>query len=96
MVDQLCALYADVVAEHAAGAAADPHAALQAESRAAAAFLQGLSPRLHERDLLAGAFQGLLRRPVLGRMLRQAAAGSRRGWIAELFDLFQRRGMDGP
>lgn len=88
MVDALCALYADVVAEHGAVAAHDA----RAESRAAAAFLQGLSPRLRERDLLAGAFQALLRKPVLGPMLRRAGGATRRAWLAELFRM---RGMDG-
>lgn len=89
MVDALCALYADVVAERAAGGADDA----REDSRAAAAYLQALSPRMRERDLLAGAFQGLLRKPVLGPMLRRAARTSRRAWITELF---QMRGMDGP
>jgi hypothetical protein len=87
MVDELCALYADVIAEYDALQAADPNA----ESRAAARYLQGLSSRLYERDLLAGVFQALLRKPVLGPMVRRAGA-SRRAWIAELLEI---RGMDG-
>ncbi len=88
MVDELCALYDDVLAEHATRGADDP----RAEARAAAAYLQGLAPRLRERDLLAGTFHGLLRKPVLGRLIRRAAGASRRAWIAELL---QMRGMDG-
>jgi hypothetical protein len=60
------------------------NALLRAEQRAAAAYLQRLSPRLLQRDLLASAFQAVLRRPILGRLTRHAAAASRRSWIAQL------------
>ncbi|MEW5931624.1 MAG: glycosyltransferase family 4 protein [Gemmatimonadota bacterium] len=80
MVDELCELYGEAVAEHAAAGPDD----LREEQRAAAAYLQALSPRLLQRDLLAGALQGLLRRPLLGRVARHAAAASRKSWIAGL------------
>lgn len=80
MVDELCELYAEVIAEHAAAGPDDP----LAERRAAAAYLQRLSPRLLQRDLLASAFGALLRRPILGRLTRHAAASSRRTWVAQL------------
>ncbi|HEX8245085.1 MAG TPA: glycosyltransferase, partial [Longimicrobium sp.] len=69
LADELVALYREVVAEHRAGAPDD----LAEESRAAAAYLQWLAPRLHERDLLKTGFQRLLRVPVLGRMVRARA-----------------------
>lgn len=87
MVDELCELYAEVVAEHAATGEAD----LLAERRAAAAYLQRLSPRLLQRDLLASAFEALLKRPLLGRLTRHAAASSRRTWIAQLLRM---QGLD--
>lgn len=89
MVHELCSLYADVVAEHATAtanvnaSAHDLHA-LHAEHKAAAAYLQQLSPRLLQRDLLASAFQAMLRKPILGSLTRHAAAASRRSWIAQL------------
>jgi glycosyltransferase involved in cell wall biosynthesis len=90
MVDELCSLYADVVAEYDAVQPTD----LAVESRAAATYLQGLSPLLHERDLLAGVLQALLRKPVLGGMIRRAAGASRRAWIMELLEMQQgMRGM---
>ena len=81
LVDELLGLYRDVIAEHAAAPPGDP----AAESRAAAAYLQTLSPRLHERDLLRGAFRRLLQVPVVGRWIR--AHGGRRPrqhWLAQL------------
>jgi hypothetical protein len=87
MVDELCSLYAEVVAEYAGAGANDLRNDLRAEQRAAAAYLQRLSPRLLQRDLLASAFQAVLRRPVLGRITRHAAAASRRSWIAQLLRL---------
>jgi hypothetical protein len=99
MVDELCTLYAEVIAEHT-NAGANPNAnagpnayvldalhalyALNAEQRAAAAYLQQLSPRLLQRDLLASAFKAWLRKPILGGLTRHAAAASRRSWIAQL------------
>jgi hypothetical protein len=89
MVDELCSLYEEVVAEHAAsGSHSSPGSHdLRAEQRAAAAYLQRLSPRLLQRDLLASAFQAVLRKPILGRLTRHAAAASRRSWIAQLLKL---------
>jgi hypothetical protein len=83
MVDELCALYEEVVAEHASAGASD----IGAEQRAAAAYLQRLSPRLLQRDLLASAWQAMLRKPVLGRITRHAAANSRRSWLAQLLKM---------
>lgn len=88
MVDELCALYAEVVAEFEAERVDDPGA----ESRAAAMYLQGLSPRLRERDLLAGAFYALLRKPVLGAMIRRTAAALGRPWVGEVLRM---RALDG-
>lgn len=81
MVDRLCALYEEVVAEHRAAPAADA----RQEMAAAAAYLQGLSPRMRERDTMGRVFLRLLRTPVIGRSIR--ALGSRAGerhWLAEL------------
>ena len=83
MVDELCSLYAEVVAEHAAAGAGDS----RAELRAAAAYVQELSPRLRQRDLLAWALRTLLRKPLLGWMARYVAARSRREWVAQLVRL---------
>jgi hypothetical protein len=80
MVDELCWLYQDVIAEHTAAPADD----LRAEQRAAAAYLERLSPRLQQRDLLASAFKAAMRQPILGRLARHAAAASRRSWMAQL------------
>lgn len=67
-IDQLLAIYADVIAESAGiGSTAD------AEQRAAAVYLRGLSSKLHERDLLKNAFAQLLRVPVAGAWLRHRA-----------------------
>ena len=68
-VDELLALYHEVIDEHRAAPAPDP----AEESRAAAAFLQWLAPRLAERDLLHIALDRLLRLPVVGRALRARA-----------------------
>jgi len=81
LVDELVALYREVIAEHRAGPPDDP----AAESRAAAAYLQWLAPRLHERDMLKTGFQRLLGAPVLGRLIR--ARARREGgwhWLARL------------
>lgn len=81
LVDELVALYRVVLDEHRAAPFADP----AAEARAAAAYLQGLAPRLHERDLLRGAFARLLQVPVIGQWIR--AHGRRQppdGWLPQL------------
>ncbi|HEV7588089.1 MAG TPA: glycosyltransferase [Longimicrobium sp.] len=81
LVDELVALYREVVAEHRAGPADDP----AAEQRAAAAYLQWLAPRLHERDLLRAAFGRLLRLPVVGAAVRARARRESGGhWLAQL------------
>jgi hypothetical protein len=66
MVDDLCALYETVIAEHRAAGPGDP----AAEMRAAAAYVQWLAPRLHQRDVLRGLFLRLLRMPVVGAGVR--------------------------
>ncbi|HEX2093321.1 MAG TPA: glycosyltransferase [Longimicrobiaceae bacterium] len=83
MIEELCSLYGAVVAEHAGGGAGDR----LAEQRAATAYLQELAPRLLQRDILASAFQGLVRKPLLGRLTRVAAASSGRPWLAQLLRL---------
>lgn len=65
MLDDLCAVYEEVVRENRLRPA-DPHA----EARAAAAYLQWLAPRLAERDVLWGIFRAMLRTPGVGRALR--------------------------
>lgn len=81
MVDRLCALYEEVVAEHRAAPAPDA----REEMAAAAAYLQGLSVLMRERDAMRRVFMRLLRTPVVGRSIR--ALGSRAGeghWLAQL------------
>jgi hypothetical protein len=81
MVDRLCALYEEVVAEHGAAPATDA----RDEMAAVAAYLQGLSARMRERDTMHRVFMRLLRTPVIGRSIR--ALGSRAGerhWLPEL------------
>lgn len=79
-IDQLLAVYADVLAE------AGTHAAdADAEHRATAAYLRRLSPKLHERDLLRIAFGRLLRVPVAGDWIRRRARReSPAHWLPEL------------
>ena len=80
-VEELIAIYHDVVAE-AAGEPCDA----EAELRAAAAYLRGVSPRLHERELLKAVFVRLLRVPVAGRWVRERARReSPTHWLQELF-----------
>lgn len=83
MLDDLCALYEDVVRE-----GSEREADAEAESRAAAAYLQWLAPRLYERDVLWGIFRAMLRTPVLGRALRaMAARSSGAEWVRYLLRL---------
>jgi hypothetical protein len=70
LVDDLVALYEDVISEHAASPPADA----AAEGLAAAAYLGTLAPRLRERDLLRDVFLRLLRVPVVGALLRRRPA----------------------
>ena len=67
-LDQLLRVYAEVLDERLAPGPTDD------ESRAVAAYLRGLSPKLHERDLLRMAFARLLRLPGIGGLLRRRAA----------------------
>ena len=79
-IDQLLAIYADVLSE-AAGETADA----ACEQRAAAAYLRRLSPELYERDLLRNAFRQLLRLPLDGAWMRRRARRERSGhWFREL------------
>jgi hypothetical protein len=68
LVDDLVALYRDVIAEHAARPD-DP----QAELRAASRYLQGLAGPLRQRDHLRGLVVRLLRLPLVGSALRWQA-----------------------
>jgi hypothetical protein len=83
-LDQLLASYHEAMA--------DPGAAdAEAELRAAAAYLRGLSPRLYERELLQMAFARLLRLPGIGGWMRRRAAREQQGhWFQQLL-----RAMDG-
>jgi hypothetical protein len=58
LLDQLIAIYGDVIAE---SRTREPD--LESEQRAAAAYLRRLSPRLYDGDLLRTAFRRLLRVP---------------------------------
>lgn len=85
-VDQLLAVYADVLGE-----SPDPGASVEAELRAAAAYLRRLSPKLHERDLLRMWFARLLRLPIAGQwMRRRARREAPSHWFQDLL-----RTMDG-
>jgi hypothetical protein len=68
LVDQLVGIYGDVIAESRA-CAID----LDAEQRAAAAFLHRLSPRLYDGDLLRTAFHRLRRVPGVRLWMRLRA-----------------------
>jgi hypothetical protein len=81
LVDELVALYREVIREHGCAPPADP----AEEARAAAAYLQSLAPRLHERDLLRGAFVRLLQVPGVGRLIRAHGRGRPPGhWLPQL------------
>lgn len=85
-IDQLLAIYADVLAEFA-GTTVDA----DGEQRAAAAYLRRLSPKLYERDLLRNAFSQLLRLPIAGAWMRHRARREQSGhWFRELL-----RALDG-
>lgn len=86
LVDQLLAVYADALAE-----APQRETDADAEQRAAAAYLQRLSPKLHERDLLRIAFGRLLRVPLAGAWIRRRARREQSThWLPELL-----RAMEG-
>ncbi|HEU0299314.1 MAG TPA: glycosyltransferase [Longimicrobium sp.] len=79
-VDDLLGVYEEVIAEHRLRPAD-----LAAEERAAAAYLQSLAPRLHQRDLLKLAFAQLLRLPGVGALARARARREDRGhWLPQL------------
>ena len=87
LVDELVDLYRAVIAEHRAGPADDP----AEEQRAAAAYLQWLAPRLHERDLLRAAFGRVLRLPLVGAAVRARARRESGGhWLAQLVARLER------
>ena len=78
-IDQLLAVYADVLDEPASPGSADD------ELRAASAYLRGLSPKLHERERLRMAFARLLRLPGVGGLLRRRGAREAPAhWFREL------------
>lgn len=79
-VDALLGIYAEVLAE------SRTHVVdVEAEMRAAAAFLRGLSPKLYERDLLRMAFGQLLRVPLVGTLMRRRARREASGhWFQNL------------
>jgi glycosyltransferase involved in cell wall biosynthesis len=80
LVDQLLAIYREVLEEFS-----PEDCNPDAERRAAAAYLQRLSPMLHERDLLQTAFRRLLRVPLAGRWIgRRARAEPPGHWLQEL------------
>jgi hypothetical protein len=68
LLDQLIAIYGDVLAE---SRALEPE--LASEQRAAAAYLRRLSSKLYAGDLLRGAFQRLYRLPLAGAWMRRRA-----------------------
>lgn len=78
LLDQLLAVYADVLTESLP-------TDTDAEGRAAAAYLRGLSPKLYDRELLQMAFRQLLRLPVAGRLIRgRASREVSTHWLPEL------------
>jgi hypothetical protein len=84
LLDDLCALYEAVIAEQRALGPPDP----AEESRAAAAYLQWLAPRLYQRDLLRGVFLRLVGLPAVGGAIR--AWGARRPaghWMSHVLAL---------
>lgn len=79
-IDQLLAAYAAVLADPPG-----PEVDAASEQRVAAAYLQRLSPRLHERDLLQMAFSRLLHLPVAGALMRRRARREQPAhWFREL------------
>jgi Glycosyltransferase Family 4 len=68
LVDDLVALYEDVLAERR-GAIDDPNA----EQRAASRYLQSLAGPLHQRDLLSGFVRRLFRVPFARALIRRRA-----------------------
>ena len=84
LVDELVALYEDVLAERR-GLTDDPIA----EQRAASLYLQTLTGPLHQRDLLSGVFRGLLKLPFVRSLVRRRADREGAGHpLHELLKLF--------
>ncbi|MGH7607926.1 MAG: hypothetical protein ACREME_11360, partial [Gemmatimonadales bacterium] len=80
LVDELLGLYNEVIAEHRS-MGDDP----VVEQRAAAHYLQALAPRMHQRDILKGAFARVLRLPIAGALIRRRAARETdRHWFPQL------------
>lgn len=78
LVDQLLAVYEDVLAE-------SYDSDVNAELTAAAAYLRSLSAKLHDRELLQMAFKQLLRLPFAGRLMRRRAGREHPAhWFQEL------------
>lgn len=83
MVEQLCAIYQDAIDAHVPR---DLESAA-AESRAVAAYLQTMAPRMLQRDYLAAAFNGVLNKPLIGNLAKRAARSPRRSWLSEILRL---------
>jgi hypothetical protein len=76
-LDQLLAVYGDVLAESAGGTYD-----AEAEMRAAAAYLRRLSPRLHERDVLKAVLIRLMKVPLASGFVRRRARRGGAGALA--------------
>ena len=86
LVDELLDLYAEVLAERR-GVVDDP----AAEMRAAGRYLEGLAGPLRQRDLLHVVVAGLMRLPLVPRLLRWRASRERPGHpLAELLATLDR------
>ena len=83
MVEQLCGIYHDAIASYTPRT---PQSSAE-ESRAVAAYLQTMAPRMLQRDYLAAAFNGFLNKPLIGNLARRAARSPRRGWLSEILRL---------
>ena len=86
MADQLCAIYADVIAEWNDRASRSTGE----ESRAASRYLQSVAPRLYEAEILDLAAKASLRRPLIRALAKFAAKSPRRTWLR---DLLEKRGV---
>jgi hypothetical protein len=83
MIDQLCAIYREAVDAQSA----KNSESFQEESRAVAAYLQSMAPRMLQRDYLAAAFKGLIGKPFVGGIAARAARSERRSWLREILRL---------
>jgi hypothetical protein len=83
MVEQLCDIYRNAIAAHMPRTTESS----AIESRAVAAYLQTMAPRMLQRDYLAAAFNGFLNKPLIGNLARRAARSPRRTWLSEILRL---------